>query len=147
LQPQQFLLAAILGLSAATAVAQQPPPPPAPPPPAASQNTPAAPAAPSGRSASAAVLQTLDKVTAKVSTLTIPINAKAWFGTLEIFVDACYKRPPEDTPESAGFLRIIDHRPQQAAQTVFSGWMFASSPALNPLEHAIYDVVMLDCKS
>ena len=28
---------------------------------------------------------------------------------------------------------------------VFSGWMFASSPALNPLEHPVYDVWVLSC--
>lgn len=30
---------------------------------------------------------------------------------------------------------------------IFSGWMFASSPALNPLEHAVYDVWVIDCKT
>ncbi|MFD2261571.1 DUF2155 domain-containing protein [Lacibacterium aquatile] len=93
-----------------------------------------------------AVLQTLDKITARVSTLTIPVGNKAWFGTLEIFVDTCQKRPPEETPESAAFLRIIDHRPQQEPVSAFNGWMFASSPALHPLEHAVYDVIVLDCK-
>lgn len=93
-----------------------------------------------------AVLQTLDKITARVSTLTIPVGGKAWFGTLEIFVDTCQKRPPEETPESTAFLRIIDHRAQQEPVTVYSGWMFASSPALHPLEHAVYDVIVLDCK-
>lgn len=96
--------------------------------------------------AAQAVLQTLDKITARVSTLTIPVGNKAWFGTLEIFVDTCQKRPPEETPESTAFLRIIDHRAQQEPVTVYSGWMFASSPALHPLEHAVYDVIVLDCK-
>lgn len=30
---------------------------------------------------------------------------------------------------------------------IFAGWMFASSPALNPLEHAVYDVWVIDCKT
>jgi hypothetical protein len=30
---------------------------------------------------------------------------------------------------------------------IFSGWMFASTPALNPLEHAVYDVWVIDCKT
>ena len=72
-----------------------------------------------------AELQALDKVTAKVTTLSIPVGSKVWFGTLEITVDACHKRPPEETPESSAFLRIMDHRPQQDAVRVFSGWMFA----------------------
>ena len=38
--------------------------------------------------------------------------------------------PPEEFPESAAFLEITDERPGQSAKLVFSGWMFASSPAL-----------------
>ena len=30
---------------------------------------------------------------------------------------------------------------------IFSGWMFASSPALNPLDHPVYDVWVIDCKT
>ena len=31
------------------------------------------------------------------------------------------------------------------ANMIFSGWMFASSPALNGLEHPVYDVWVIDC--
>ncbi|MBU3655480.1 MAG: DUF2155 domain-containing protein, partial [Alphaproteobacteria bacterium] len=31
--------------------------------------------------------------------------------------------------------------------TLFSGWMFASSPAVSALEHPVYDIVVLDCKN
>ena len=44
-----------------------------------------------------AVLQGLDKVTARVSTLSAPIGATVRFGTLEIIVRYCDKRPPEET--------------------------------------------------
>jgi hypothetical protein len=30
---------------------------------------------------------------------------------------------------------------------IFAGWMFASSPALNALEHPVYDVWVIDCKT
>lgn len=30
---------------------------------------------------------------------------------------------------------------------IFSGWMFASSPALNSMEHPVYDVWVIDCKT
>ncbi|MCB2113418.1 MAG: DUF2155 domain-containing protein [Parvularculaceae bacterium] len=33
------------------------------------------------------------------------------------------------------------------ANMIFSGWMFASSPALNGLEHPVYDVWVIDCKT
>lgn len=94
-----------------------------------------------------AVLQALDKVSARVSVLEVPVGKTVAFGTLEITARACDKRPPEETPESAAFLEITDKRPGQAATTPFVGWMFASSPALSAMEHPVYDVWVLDCKN
>ena len=92
-----------------------------------------------------AVLQGLDKVTARVSTIEAPIGAVVRFGTLEVIVRHCDKRPPEETPESAAFLDIWEVRPGEAAVTLFRGWMFASSPALSALEHPVYDIWVLEC--
>lgn len=92
-----------------------------------------------------AVLQGLDKVTARVSTIEVPLGDTARFGGLEIIVRACDKRPPEETPESAAFLDVWEVRPGEPAVSVFRGWMFASSPALSALEHPVYDVWLLDC--
>lgn len=47
-----------------------------------------------------AVLQTLDKVTARVNTIDVRVGGTVRFGTLLIRVDHCDKRPPEETPES-----------------------------------------------
>jgi len=94
-----------------------------------------------------AVLQGLDKVTARVSTIEAPVGAPVRFDTLEIIARTCDKRPPEETPESAAFLDIWELRPGEAAQSLFRGWMFASSPALSAMEHPVYDVWVLDCAS
>lgn len=94
-----------------------------------------------------AVLQGLDKVTARVTTLRVDLGETVRFGTLEIIVRHCDKRPPEDLPESAAFLDIWEVRPGEAAAGLFRGWMFASSPALNALEHPVYDVWVLDCEN
>ncbi|MEE2759820.1 MAG: DUF2155 domain-containing protein [Pseudomonadota bacterium] len=94
-----------------------------------------------------AVLQALDKVTARVSTFNAPINATIRFGTLEIIAHICDKRPPEETPESSAFLDISEAQPDEAVVSVYRGWMFASSPALAAMEHPVYDVWMLDCKN
>lgn len=94
-----------------------------------------------------AVLQGLDKVTARVSTLEAPVGRVVKFGTLEIIARTCDKRPPEETPESAAFLGIVDVQPGEMPNDLFRGWMFASSPALNGLEHPVYDVWVIDCKN
>ncbi|MFX6435389.1 DUF2155 domain-containing protein, partial [Acinetobacter baumannii] len=52
----------------------------------------------------AAILQGLDKVTARISTFEAPINQPVKFGSLDIVVRACNKRPVEETPESAAFI-------------------------------------------
>jgi hypothetical protein len=94
-----------------------------------------------------ALLQGLDKITARVSKFEAPVGAPVQFGTLLIRVRDCEKNPPEETPESAAFLEIDEVRPGEVNLRVFSGWMFASSPALSALEHPVYDVNMLDCKT
>jgi hypothetical protein len=95
-----------------------------------------------------AILQGLDKTTARVSKFEAPVDKPVRFGTLTITVRDCRKRPPEEPPESAAFLEIQDKRPGDAEpRKLFSGWMFASSPALSALEHPVYDVGVLDCRT
>lgn len=94
-----------------------------------------------------AVLQGLDKITARVSRIEAPIGTPVRFGTLEILAKRCEKRPPEETPETTVYLDITEHRPGEAAVQLFSGWMFASSPAVSALEHPVYDVWVIDCKN
>ena len=93
-----------------------------------------------------AVLQGLDKITARISTFEAPLGEAVRFGSLEIVTRACHKRPPEEPPESAAFLEIVDVRPDSPAVPLFTGWMFASSPALSAVEHPVYDVWVIDCK-
>jgi hypothetical protein len=93
------------------------------------------------------VLQGLDKVTARVWTFDAPVGSTVRFGTLEITPRFCNRTPPEEPPEVKAFLEIQEARDGDAPNTLFSGWMFASSPALNALEHPVYDVWVLECKS
>ena len=92
------------------------------------------------------VLRGLDKVTARISRIEAPIDRPIRFGTLEILARFCKKRPPEETPETTAFLDIADLKAGEARVPLFSGWMFASSPALSALEHPVYDVWVIDCR-
>ncbi|MDF1747796.1 MAG: DUF2155 domain-containing protein [Alphaproteobacteria bacterium] len=93
-----------------------------------------------------AVLQGLDKVTARTSTFEVPIDQSIDFGALRIRVRHCDKTPPEERPEATAFVEIDELRPGQEQKVLFTGWMFASSPGLHAVEHAVYDVWLLDCK-
>jgi hypothetical protein len=98
-----------------------------------------------GQERPVAMLRALDKVTARVTTISAPVGREVRFGTLRILVRTCKKRPPEEPPETSVFLEILDLRPRSAPQRVFTGWMFASSPALAAMEHPTYDVWPIDC--
>jgi hypothetical protein len=98
------------------------------------------------------ILRGLDKVTARTRDFEIRIGETADFGALTITAQYCRKRPPEETPETYAFLQINDRRTDgfgvdTEGEIVFSGWMFASRPAQNPLEHPVYDVWVLDCRA
>jgi hypothetical protein len=94
-----------------------------------------------------AVLQGLDKITARVSTIEAPVGTTVRFGALSITVRDCEKSRPEDKPEDAAFLEIDEVRPDHEKVRRFSGWMFESSPALSALEHPVYDITVLDCRA
>ena len=94
----------------------------------------------------AATLQGLDKITARVSAIEVAVGETAHFGSLLITLRACREAPPIDPPEAAAFLEIKEVKPDEDPEAVFSGWMFASSPALSALEHPIYDVWVTACR-
>lgn len=96
-------------------------------------------------SMSQVVLQGLDKVTGRLSTMTVNAGEKTQFGALDIYARVCYAHPPEEVPENAAFLEIVEKKPAGEAK-VFSGWMFSSSPALSAMEHPVYDVWVLSCQ-
>ncbi|MBI1233375.1 MAG: DUF2155 domain-containing protein [Alphaproteobacteria bacterium] len=98
------------------------------------------------------VLRGLDKITARTEDFEVRIGETHVFGSLEITARYCRRRPPEETPEIFAFMQIADRRTdgfgsEDESETVFSGWMFGSNPALNPLEHPVYDVWVIDCRA
>ncbi len=95
-----------------------------------------------------AILRALDKMTARVEVLEIPVGKTIQFGTLAIIAQACRTTLPEETPaESAVYLEVSEFKAgAQVEMPVFNGWMFASSPALSAMEHPIYDVWIVGCK-
>jgi len=93
-----------------------------------------------------AQLRALDKITGRTSTVEVKVGEVAEFGTLLIKVDVCKTNPPEETPENAAFLEIINlPKKTNKGTKIFSGWMFSSSPALSALESPSYDVWVLKC--
>lgn len=92
-----------------------------------------------------AKLQAMDKITGRVNVIEAPVNAAVRFGSFSIVVRACKTRPPEETPDNYAFVDVVDIGQDNQQQNIFKGWMISSSPALNAVEHPIYDVWLLQC--
>jgi len=148
-------LALLLLAGAAAAYAQTPAPPAKP-----GVSAPAAPAAPAAPDAAPAeapqvqpvagtvlILRGLEKITGRPTNIVAPIGKPVKFFTLIITARYCYSTPPSETPETSAFVQIDDHRPDQNQKRVFSGWMYASSPGLNGMQHPLYDVWALSCNN
>lgn len=90
-------------------------------------------------------LRALDKLTGEVRILEGKVGEPIAFERLRIEVDACFQRIGGRAPESSVFLRVYDSKTEAESGAVFSGWMFASTPALSAMDHPRYDVWVLSC--
>ena len=93
-----------------------------------------------------AVFSAMDKITAVVTTIEVPIDQTVRFGTLNVTPRICYTRPPTEPPKTTAFVEVDEVRLDGAKKRIFTGWMFASSPGLNGVEHPVYDVWLINCK-
>lgn len=91
-------------------------------------------------------LQGLDKSVGRTVTFEAKVGSTIQYGPLYIKIQSCRKAPPIEKPESAAFVQIWEVPPgEEKSQWDFSGWMFASSPALSAMDHPVYDIWVLDC--
>ena len=93
------------------------------------------------------MMRGLDKITGRAFDIVAPLNTPVKFATLMITARYCYSTPASETPETAAFVQIEDDRPDKPRKPVFSGWMYASSPGLNGMQHPLYDVWVIFCKT
>ncbi len=93
-----------------------------------------------------AVFAALDKVTARISKLEVPLNQSVEFGSLTVTPRVCYSRPATEQPKTSSFVEVDEKELAGNTKRVFTGWMFAESPGLNAIEHPVYDVWLKGCK-
>jgi hypothetical protein len=95
-----------------------------------------------------AMLAGLDKITGRITRFDVYIDETVLFGALEITPRACYSRPSNDTLQrTSAFLEVDQRNLDGTAKRLFTGWVFADSPALNAVDHPIYDVWLIECKT
>jgi hypothetical protein len=84
----------------------------------------------------------MNEIDNTVQAVTIGVGAQVQFQTLTLKLSGCFVRPPDLPEDAAAHLAISDTREGGAA---FDGWMLKKEPALNMLEHPVYDVQLAGC--
>ena len=92
--------------------------------------------------ATGAMLRGLDKISGEVVDFELALDDSFAVGPLEVFLREC--RHPEDNISGEAYAWIDIANPERKEE-LFSGWMIASSPALNALDHPRYDVWVIRC--
>ncbi|MBB4954213.1 hypothetical protein H4S14_002423 [Agrobacterium vitis] len=93
-----------------------------------------------------AVFSGLDKITGRITEFDVYVNETVQFGALQVTPRVCYSRDDNEAQHVDAFVQVDEITLDRRISRIFSGWMFADSPALNAIEHPIYDVWLKDCK-
>jgi len=93
-----------------------------------------------------AIFAALDKVTARISRLEVPLDQTVQFGALKVTARSCFTRPPTEPPKTTAFVEVQEIKLDGSEQPIFHGWMFAQSPGLHAVEHPVFDVWLTDCQ-
>jgi hypothetical protein len=93
-----------------------------------------------------AVFAGLDKITGRIISFDVYIDETVQFGALQVTPRVCYTRPPTEAPQTDAFVQVDEITLARKVHRIFSGWMFAASPGLHAVDHAVYDVWLTDCK-
>lgn len=91
---------------------------------------------------SGVTLRALDKLTGKVSEFEVAAGQSTEVGRITIRANECRYPSGNAAGEAYASLTITEIGKDAP---VYQGWMIASSPALNPMEHQRYDVWVLRC--
>jgi len=93
-----------------------------------------------------ALFSGLDKITGRIISFDVSIGETVQFGALQVTPRVCYSRPDTEQPKTDSFVEVDEITLDRKIRRIFTGWMFAESPGLNAVEHAVYDVWLKGCK-
>ncbi|WP_377848519.1 DUF2155 domain-containing protein [Bosea sp. UC22_33] len=93
-----------------------------------------------------AVFAGLDKITGRIISFEVAIDETVQFGALQLTPRVCWTRPPTEAPQTDAFVEVDEVTVKNEYRRIFTGWMYAASPGLHGVEHAIYDAWLTDCK-
>jgi len=101
-----------------------------------------------------AIIQALDKVTAASVRFEAAVGRPVRYKSLIFTVKACERAAPDEAMEDSIAYLTVESQPKPAPgkptpppRQAFKGWMYASSPGLNPLQHPVYDAWLITCRA
>jgi len=91
-------------------------------------------------------IKVLDKVSSKTDLLKLEIGKALKFKGLLIKSLKCKNSEFDDNPEITAYIQVKDMTNKDNNEVfIFNGWTFSSSPAVNPFDHAVYDIWLTRC--
>ncbi len=91
-------------------------------------------------------IKVLDKVSSKTDLLKLEIGKELKFKALLIKSLKCKNSEFDDNPEITAYIQVKDVTNKDNNEVfIFNGWTFSSSPAVNPFDHAVYDIWLTRC--
>ena len=93
-----------------------------------------------------AELKILDKISSKNTLLKLKNGELKKFKDLSIKSLKCKNSEFDDNPEITAYIQVRDLTSKNNDEVyVFNGWMFSSSPSINPFDHPVYDIWLTGC--
>ncbi len=94
----------------------------------------------------AAVVRLLNKRNGQMREFSLRPGQAVRSGDAIVRLRACETTAPWEVQQLTGaFVQLDVRNPQGQFQRVFSGWLYKEAPALNVVEHPIYDVWPMSC--
>ena len=91
-------------------------------------------------------IKILNKISSKNVSLELKNNEEKIFDDLIIKSIKCKNSEFDDDPEIISYIQVIDQSISTNDEVfVFNGWMFSSSPSINPFDHPVYDIWLTRC--
>ena len=91
-------------------------------------------------------IKILDKISSKNILLKLENGKLKKFKDLEIKSIKCKNSEFDDNPEITAYIQVRDLTNKDNDEVfVFNGWMFSSSPSIEPFDHPVYDVWLVSC--
>ena len=91
-------------------------------------------------------IKILNKISSKNVSLQLKNNEEKIFDDLIIKSIKCKNSEFDDDPEIISYIQVIDQSISTNDEVfVFNGWMFSSSPSINPFDHPVYDIWLTKC--